>query len=514
VVEAATVVENPLRVGMRLERTAEPCAVVIFGASGDLAKRKLIPALYRLVQERLLPAEFAIVGMGRTPMSDDEFRGKMKASVQEFSESEGVDEEVWRSFAAGLRYLPSNINVPEDYARLRELLGEVDRERGTGGNRLFYLSTAPEFYAEAVEQLDAAGLTKQDKGWARVIIEKPFGTSLDSARDLNRSILQHLDESQVYRIDHYLGKETVQNLLVFRFANGIFEPMWNRQYVDHVQITNAETVGVEGRGGYYEKSGVVRDMIQNHVFQVLSIVAMEPPASLSSEAVRDEKIKAMHSARAFTPERVRAECVRGQYGVGSIGGKPVPGYREEHGVAPDSATETYAMVTMWFDNWRWSGVPFYIRSGKRLAKRVTEIAIQFKAAPHQLFGSAMDETSPNQLVIRIQPDEGITMRVAAKVPGQVTRIRDVNMDFRYGASFGVQLAEAYERLILDCILGDSTLYARRDMTERGWELVMPILDEWAAHKADADFPNYEAGSWGPEESSEILGRRGRHWRRP
>ena len=499
---------------MRLERAAEPCAVVIFGATGDLAKRKLIPALYRLVQERVLPAEFAIVGLGRTPMSNEEFREKMKAAVVEFSESKSVDEEVWRSFAEGIQFLPSNIDRPECYGELARRLEEVDRERGTQGNRLFYLSVAPEFYAEAVRQLGEAGLTRQDRGWVRVVIEKPFGTSLESARELNGQILRHLDESQIYRIDHYLGKETVQNLLVFRFANGIFEPMWNRQYVDHVQITNAETVGVEGRGGYYEKSGVVRDMIQNHVFQVLSLVAMEPPASLTAEAVRDEKIKAMHSARAFTPERVRTECVRGQYGAGSIGGKPVPGYREEQGVAPDSATETYAMVTMWFDNWRWSGVPFYIRSGKRLAKRVTEIAIQFRAAPYALFGKAMEELAPNQLVIRIQPDEGITLRVAAKVPGQVTRIRDVNMDFRYGASFGVQLAEAYERLILDCILGDSTLYARRDMTERGWELVMPILEEWGARKAEADFPNYEAGSWGPENSFKLLEEHGRRWRRP
>jgi glucose-6-phosphate 1-dehydrogenase len=503
-----------MRVGVRLERTAEPCAVVIFGASGDLAKRKLIPALYRLVQERLLPAEFAIVGLGRTPMSDDEFRDKMKASVVEFSESKSVDEEVWRSFAAGIQYLPSNIDQPESYAELARKLEEVDAARGTQGNRLFYLSVAPEFYAEAVKQLGEAGLTKEERGWVRVIIEKPFGTSLESAQELNRQILKHLDEKQIYRIDHYLGKETVQNLLVFRFANGIFEPMWNRQYIDHVQITNAETVGVEGRGGYYEKSGVVRDMIQNHVFQVLSLVAMEPPASLSAEDVRDEKIKALHSARAFTPERVRAECVRGQYGAGSIGGVPVPGYREEKGVAPDSATETFSMVTMWFDNWRWSGVPFYIRSGKRLAKRVTEIAIQFRAAPHALFGKATEDLAPNQLVIRIQPDEGITLRVAAKVPGQVTRIRDVNMDFRYGASFGVQLAEAYERLILDCILGDSTLYARKDMTERGWELVTPILDEWGAHKGDASFPNYEAGSWGPEEIFKLLEQHGRHWRRP
>ncbi len=513
--QAATTVENPLREGVRLERTAEPCAVVIFGASGDLAKRKLIPALYRLVQERLLPAEFAIIGLGRTPMSDEEFRDKMKQSVVEFSEAKRVDEEVWQSFAQGIRFLPSNIDKPECYQQLGEMLEQVDSERGTQGNRLFYLSVAPEFYAEAVKQLGDAGLTKQDKGWVRVIIEKPFGTSLDSARELNQKILQHLDESQIYRIDHYLGKETVQNLLVFRFANGIFEPMWNRQYIDHIQITNAETVGVEGRGGYYEKSGVVRDMIQNHVFQVLSLVAMEPPATLSPEDVRDEKIKAMHAARAYTPERVRNECVRGQYGAGSIGGKPVPGYREEGGVAPDSVTETYAMITMWFDNWRWSGVPFYIRSGKRLAKRVTEIAIQFKEAPHQLFGAAaMEYVAPNQLVIRIQPDEGITMRFAAKVPGQVTRIRDVTMDFRYGASFGVQLAEAYERLILDCILGDSTLYARADMTERGWEIVEPILDAWAATKAEAVFPNYEAGSWGPDESFKLLEKTGDHWRRP
>lgn len=512
--EATNVLENPLRAGMRLERTAEPCAVVIFGASGDLAKRKLIPALYRLVQDRLLPAEFAVVGLGRTEMSDEEFRARMKENVAEFSEAGEVDDEVWESFARGLRYLPSNIKNQDDYRRLAELLEEVDRERGTGGNRLFYLSTAPEFYAEAVERLDEAGLTRRRAGWTRVIIEKPFGTSLESAQSLNREILKHLDESQVYRIDHYLGKETVQNLLVFRFANGIFEPMWNRQYIDHVQITNAETVGVEGRGGYYEKSGVVRDMIQNHVFQVLSLVAMEPPVSLSGEDVRDEKIKAMQAARAFNEERVRRECVRGQYGPGAIGGKPVPGYREEPGVAPDSATETYAMLTMYFDNWRWSGVPFYIRSGKRLSKRVTEIAIQFREVPHKLFGSEMEHVGPNQLVIRIQPDEGITMRFAAKVPGQVTRIRDVNMDFRYGASFGGQLAEAYERLILDCILGDSTLYARKDMTERGWELVMPVLEHWSESKDEAEFPNYEAGSWGPEASFSLLEKEGRRWRRP
>jgi glucose-6-phosphate 1-dehydrogenase len=512
--EAATL-ENPLRAGIRLERTAEPCIVVIFGASGDLTKRKLVPALYRLVQERLLPAEFAIVGLARTEMSTDDYRSRMKEAIEEFSEAKRVDEEVWNSFAQGVYYLTADINNPDDYVKLAELLDRIDHERGTQGNRLFYLSVAPRFYGEAVKQLGNHNLAKpQGKGWVRVIVEKPFGTDLESARALNRELLQYLDESQIYRIDHYLGKETVQNLLVFRFANGIFEPLWNRQYIDHVQLTNAEMVGVEGRGGYYDSSGVVRDMIQNHVFQVLSLVAMEPPVNLDSEAVRDEKIKAMQAARDFTAERVRAECVRGQYGPGSIAGKSVPGYRQEPDVAPDSATETFAMLKMYFDNWRWAGVPFYIRSGKRLPKRVTEIAIQFKEAPLPLFGEAMQHMTPNQLIIRIQPDEGITMRFAAKVPGQTTNIRDVNMDFRYGASFGVQLAEAYERLLLDCILGDSTLYARADMTERGWEIVMPILNEWAATKGKVDFPNYEAGTWGPKESHELIERDGRRWRRP
>jgi glucose-6-phosphate 1-dehydrogenase len=510
----ATLLENPLREGMRLERTAGPCAVVIFGASGDLTRRKLIPALFRLWQERLVPAEFAIVGAARTEMSDDEFRAKMREAVAEFSAGGAPDDEVWNSFAQGLYYLTLDINAPEDYAKLGALLERADAERGTRGNHLFYLSTAPSLYAPAVERIGESGLAKS-RGWVRVIVEKPFGTDLESARQLNRDIHRHLEESQIYRIDHYLGKETVQNLLVFRFANGIYEPLWNRQYIDHVQITNAETVGVEGRGGYYDRAGVVRDMIQNHVFQVLSLVAMEPPASLDAESVRDEKIKAMRAARAFTPERVWGECVRGQYGPGSVNGKPVPSYRQEEGVPPDSATETYAMLTMYFDNWRWSGVPFYVRSGKRLAKRVTEIAIQFRAAPHQLFGrELMEQVGANQLVIRIQPDEGTTLRFAAKVPGQQTRIRDVNMDFRYGASFGVQLAEAYERLLLDCMLGDQTLYARTDMTERGWELVMPILEEWSRAKTEASFPNYEAGTWGPQESHELIGRAGRRWRRP
>jgi glucose-6-phosphate 1-dehydrogenase len=509
---AATVLENPLREGMRLERSAGPCAVVILGASGDLTKRKLMPALFRLAQARLIPAEFAVVGAARTAMTTEEFRAQMRDGVAEFSEDKEIDARVWESFAQKLYYTTLDIGAPEDFKQLGALLERVDAEHGAQGNRLFYLSTAPQLFAGAVEQLGAAGLTKS-RGWVRCVVEKPFGSDLASARELNRRLHEHLEESQIYRIDHYLGKETVQNLLVFRFANGIYEPLWNRQYIDHVQITNAETVGVEGRGGYYEGAGVVRDMLQNHVFQLLSLIAMEPPASLDPEAVRDEKIKAMTSARSFTAERVGLECVRGQYGPGAVGGEPVAGYREEPGVSPDSTTETFAALTMYFDNWRWSGVPFFIRSGKRLAKRVTEIAIRFKDAPHQLFGrEVMEMVDANQLIIRIQPDEGITLRFAAKVPGQLTRVRDVNMDFRYGSSFGVQLAEAYERLLLDCMLGDQTLYARTDMTERGWEIVMPILDEWA--RGGASFPNYEAGTWGPEDAHALIEKTGRRWRRP
>ena len=505
--------DNPLREGVRLERTAEPCTVVIFGASGDLTKRKLVPALYRLTQQRLLPAEFAILGFARTKMSHDEFRNEMKEAIVTYSEAKQVDEAVWESFAKGIFYIAGDINNSKSYSEIGKMLDKIDEERGTAGNRVFYLSTSPTLYAEAIQQLGAAGLAKpKDKGWIRIIIEKPFGRDLATARELNAEVAKVFDEDQVYRIDHYLGKETVQNLMVFRFANGIFEPIWNRRYVDHVQITNAESIGVEDRGGYYDTAGVVRDMIQNHVFQVTSLIAMEPPINLSANAVRDEKIKAMSAVREIPKDRVNEFVVRGQYTAGAVAGKPVKGYREEKDVKPNSQTETFAALKLFIDNWRWADVPFYLRSGKRMPKRVTEIAIQFRKAPLQLFKGAEQEMEPNVLVMRIQPDEGITLRIAAKVPGQVTRIRWVNMDFRYGASFGVASPEAYERLLLDCILGDSTLYARRDMTERGWEIVMPILEAWQESKEE--IPKYEAGSWGPAETDELIERDGRKWRRP
>jgi glucose-6-phosphate 1-dehydrogenase len=505
--------DNPLREGVRLERTADPCTVIIFGASGDLTKRKLVPALYRLTQQRLIPAEFAILGFARSKMTHEEFRDDMKDAIVTYSDAKSVDEKVWASFANGIFYIPGDINDPAAYKKIKDQLDQIDSERGTAGNRVFYLSTSPSLYAEAIQQLGASGLAKsKGKGWTRIIIEKPFGHDLASAKELNVEVAKVFDEEQVYRIDHYLGKETVQNLMVFRFANGIFEPIWNRRYVDHVQITNAEAIGVEGRGGYYDTAGVLRDMIQNHVFQVTSLIAMEPPISLSANAVRDEKIKAMQAVRVIAPDQVKEFAVRGQYTAGAIAGKPVPGYREEKDVKPNSQTDTFAAVKLYFDNWRWADVPFYLRSGKRLPKRVTEIAIQFRKAPLQLFKSAEQEIEPNVLVIRVQPDEGITLRIGAKVPGQVTRIRWVNMDFRYGASFGVASPEAYERLLLDCILGDSTLYARRDMTERGWEIVMPILEAWQNSKDE--IPKYEAGTWGPHDTDGLIERDGRQWRRP
>ncbi len=502
--------ENPLRAGMRLERVAPPCVIIIFGATGDLTKRKLVPALFRMAQQRLIPAQFAIIGTARQEMSDQEFRDRMRQALTEFSEETEIDEPSWQRFATGISYVSGNFSDTNTYTALQSKLRAVEAERQTQDNRIFYLATAPEFFVPIVQQLGASALAKPENGWTRIIVEKPFGHDLESARVLNKELASVFKENQIYRIDHYLGKETVQNLLVFRFANSIWEPLWNRQYVDHIQITNAEAIGVEGRGGYYEKAGAVRDMIQNHVFQITSLIAMEPPAALSADSIRDEKIKAMQSVRPIPEDSVDQIAVRGQYGPGYVLGDTVPGYRQEPGVDPNSSTETFAALKLQFDNWRWADVPFYIRSGKRLQERVTEIAIQFKNVPRQMFTDADAPVEPNVLVIRIQPNEGITLRFGVKLPGQAMRIRWVNMDFRYGSSFGVKPPEAYERLLLDCMLADSTLYARRDMVERGWEIVTPILDAWTV-PATA-FPNYAAGSWGPKESFDLIERDGRSWR--
>lgn len=503
--------ENPLRVGMRLERSAEPCTVLIFGATGDLTKRKLLPALYNLMQQRLIPPQFAILGTARQRMGDEEFRSLMRQALEEFSES-NIDGSSWEAFASCIYYAPGDLNSSDTFSGLRSRLQEIEAARNTQGNRIFYLATAPDLIGTIALQLGQAELAREKEGcWARIVVEKPFGRDLASARQLNQTLASVFDEPQVYRIDHYLGKETVQNLLVFRFANSIFEPLWNRQYIDHVQITNFETLGVEGRGSYYDTAGVIRDMIQSHVFQVMSLIGMEPPVSLTSPGVRDEKIKVLQAVRAISKDHVKDVAVRGQYGPGYIVGDNVPGYRQEPGVHPDSSTETFAALKIQIDNWRWEGVPFYLRSGKRLPKRVTEIAIQFKEVPHRLFIESDEPLRPNVLVIRIQPNEGITLRFGAKLPGQAMRIRWVNMDFRYGSSFGVKTPEAYERLLLDCMLGDPTLYARRDMVERGWEIVDPILEAWT--QPAQDFPNYEAGSWGPQSAFDLIERDGRSWRR-
>jgi glucose-6-phosphate 1-dehydrogenase len=503
--------ENPLRSGTRLAESASPCSVVIFGATGDLTCRKLLPALYHLSQQRLIPAEFAVLGTARPEMNDEAFRQMMRDAFVEFSEEE-IDEAVWNDFAAGLFYVAGEFDDRKTYERIKTKLSEVDAARNTQANHLFYLATAPDFFAVIAKQLGEVALAQaQPPAWTRIIVEKPFGHDLESAKALNVELAAVFNENQIFRIDHYLGKETVQNLLVFRFANSIFEPLWNHHYIDHVQVTNAEAIGVEGRGAYYEKSGAVRDMIQNHVFQIVALIAMEPPTSLEPNAVRDEKIRAMRTVRAIPADSVSNFAVRGQYGPGTVLGDTVAGYREEPHVDPHSFTETFAALKLQFANWRWADVPFYLRSGKRLPKRVTEIAIQFKQVPHQLFTESDVPLQPNLLLIRIQPNEGITLRFGAKLPGQALRIRFVNMDFRYGASFGAKAPEAYERLLLDCMLGDSTLYARRDMVERGWEIVAPVLDAWKA--VAADFPNYAAGSWGPQAAYELIEKDGRGWRK-
>ena len=507
---------NPLREGLSARRVPDPCAMVIFGASGDLTERKLVPALYYLARERLLPPGFTVVGCGRTSYTHEQFRDKMRAAVAKFLKLPGTSDATLESFASGIFYLADDFGSPAAFARLKSLLDQHDRERGTSGNRLFYLATPPSFFPVAVKQLCAAGLArpqKQGESWTRIVIEKPFGRGLESARELNRVVTSVFDESQVYRIDHYLGKETVQNLLVFRFANGIFEPVWNRRYIDHLQITVAEDLGIESRGSYYEEAGLVRDMIQNHVLQLLSLVAMEPPAEFEPTAVRDEKAKVLRSIRPISPDRVDDFAVRAQYVEGFVGGSKVPPYRAEAKVSPGSTMESYAALKFYIDNWRWADVPFYLRSGKRLPKRVSEISIQFRRMPHLLFRETLTEAiEPNVLSLRIQPNEGISLVFSAKLPGATMRIRPVKMDFRYGESFGATPPTAYETLLHDCMLGDATLFNREDAVELAWELVEPVLEHWR-ESGPRGLAFYEAGTWGPAESDAFIERDGREWQR-
>ncbi|MBS2016922.1 MAG: glucose-6-phosphate dehydrogenase [Deltaproteobacteria bacterium] len=510
---------NPLRRGLVEDRTGDACAVVIFGASGDLTKRKLMPALYNLGVSRSLPGGFAVVGVARREKSHEQFRAEMKEGVSAFSRRKPIDPAVWSDFERGVSYVPGTFDNPKTYADLRAHLEQLDNERGTRKNRLYYLAVPPSEFGVIMRNLKEAGLVAPPPSahvpgapWTRVIIEKPFGHDLSSARALNDTVAETFDESQVFRIDHYLGKETVQNLLVFRFANSLFEPLWNREHVDHVQITVAEEIGVEGRGKFYEQTGVTKDIVENHLMQLLCLTAMEPPISLAADAVRDEKVKVLRSLRPMERSMVQSSVVRGQYTRGYVKGEEVPGYRDEPDVAKDSRIETFVAMRVFVDNWRWGGVPFYVRAGKRLARRVTEIAIQFKKVPHTLFHAPDGGISPNVLTMRIQPDEGIALRFTTKEPGGHTVLRDVAMDFRYGTAFGSNTPEAYERLLLDAMRGEATLFTRRDEVEEQWAYIDHVFDAWREQSMPP--PGYTAGSWGPEASEDLLARDGRRWRKP
>lgn len=487
--------------------------MVIFGANGDLTRRMLIPALYRLAFEGRLARGFSVVGISRTPMTDEQFRDKMREAVRKYLNDSPFDEALWAEFAQGLFYMDGDIFDAAMYDRLKVRIEELDRTRQTQGNVLFYLSTQPSQYGPVAKALGASGLSRAERegAWRRIIVEKPFGHDLASAGELNGDLQGVFAESDIYRIDHYLGKETVQNVLAFRFGNGIFEPLWNRRYVDHVQITAAERIGVEGRGAYYQEAGALRDMIQNHLLQVMATIAMEPPSAYEPRAVRDERSKLLRAIRIMKPEDVGANAVKGQYGPGTASEGAMPGFRQEPGVDAEAQTDTYAALRLEVENWRWAGVPFYIRTGKRMPKRVTDVAVQFNCAPLSMFGAGTQRW-PNLLVLRIQPEEGISLRFSSKAPGQGMALQPVNMDFNYGTSFGTRSPAAYETLLLDALEGDATLYTRQDMVEASWQVVEPVLGVWGETRYD--LPNYAAGTWGPEASDAMLAERGHRWRRP
>ncbi|MBA2461242.1 MAG: glucose-6-phosphate dehydrogenase [Actinobacteria bacterium] len=497
--------ENPLLEGLKLRRTPEPCALVIFGASGDLTSRKLFPALYSLAVRRLLPERFGVIGVARTEQTTRQWAAAMKAAVKEHGRDD-FDESVWSDLTGGLRYVATDFADDEGQDAVVKELNELDEERGTEGNRVYYLAVPPAAFETIVNELGQR--RDSTRGWTRLIVEKPFGHDRASAKGLNETLLRSFEEREVFRIDHYLGKETVQNMLALRFANGIFEPIWNRQFIDHVQITVAESIGVGGRAGFYESAGAIRDIFQNHLLQLVALTAMEPPIDFTADSVRNEKVKVLRSLHTPGPKSV----VRGQYGRGLVEGEEVPGYREEEGVDAESMTDTFVAAKLYVDNWRWADTPFYVRAGKRLARRETTIAIQFQRAPHPPFAEiAGDGLRPNVLLIHVQPDEGVSLAIGAKVPGQGMSIRTVHMDFVYGGAFRTGLPEAYERLILDAMLGDATLFTRADEVDEQWALVDTIVAAW--NRDRPVFPNYEAGTWGPRSADALVQRDGRSWRR-